>query len=324
MLAPYSASHNANAASMASSAYGPPVSHTPDGTARALESQTKAYRNRYAAPIGGDNFPNVTGNRLQQLRDNGLPSHYNVDPAPPTKYTQDSAAKEHFRDKETIIAGINAEKAAGGSEQHVQRVVHVGEEEVELMREARRTSELANFDTYVYSMVDPRQPGALKWLNEVYPDFVARRIEQVQTDYEFALRNQLIDQWGINDFQDLKFKYMVDQGHISGPKLQGNMPNKINYTPGYLSPWKFPHWLNTDKEKLGLKLPFASANYGKRPTAVENWSFAPRTGTLQGDRSSLEYAKALFRTEGAPAYDVGRPGYSTPQPPSTGGGANVS
>ena len=51
MLAPYSASHNANAAGMASSAYGPPVSHTPDGTARALEAQTKAYRNRYAEPI---------------------------------------------------------------------------------------------------------------------------------------------------------------------------------------------------------------------------------------------------------------------------------
>ena len=309
MLAPYSASHNANAASMASSAYGPPVSHTPDGTARALESQTKAYRNRYAEPIGGDNYPNASPGDLIALRNNGLPSHYNVDPAPPTKYTQDSAAKEHFRDKETIIAGINAEHEKEG--QKVQRVVHVGEEEVELMREARRTSELANFDTYVYSMVDPRQPGALKWLNEVYPDFVARRIEQVQTDYEFALRNQLIDQWGINDFQDLKFKYMVDQGLISGPSLEQPPRPKINYTPGYLSPWKFPHWLNTDKEKLGLKLPFASANYGKRPTAVDNWSFTPKTGTLQGDRSSFEYAKALYRTDASRGnYDIGRPDFT--------------
>ena len=216
---------------------------------------------------------------------------------------------EHFRDKETIIAGINAEKAAAGSEDKVQRVVHVGEEEVELMREARRTAELANFDTYVYSMIDPRQPGSLKWLNEVYPDFVARRVQQVQTDFEFALRNQLIDQWGINDFQDLKFKYMVDQGVITGPSLSEPTRQKITYTPGYLSPWKFPHWLNTDKETQGLKLPFASAKYGKKPTNASDWSFSPNTGPLQGNRGSLEYAKALFRTQGEEEKNIGRPGY---------------
>ena len=311
MLAPYSASHNANAAGMASSAYGPPVSHTPDGTARALEAQTKAYRNRYAEPIGGDDYPNADPSRISQMKANGLPIHYNVDPAPPTKYTQDSAAKEHFRDKETIIAGINAEKAGSGTEK-VQRVVHVGEEEVELMREARRTAELENFDRYVYSMVDPRQPGALKWLNEVYPDFVSRRIEQVQTDYEFALRNQLIDQWGVNDFQDLKFKYMVDQGMIDGPTLKPTAKTKVNYTPGYLSPWKFPHWLNTDKENQGLKLPFTSAQFGKRPKDPADWTFAADQGPFAGNRSSLEYAQALFRTKGAPDRDIGRPGYSPP------------
>ena len=311
MLAPYSASHNANAAGMASSAYGPPVSHTPDGTARALEAQTKAYRNRYAEPIGGDDYPNADPSRISQMKANGLPIHYNVDPAPPTKYTQDSAAKEHFRDKETIIAGINADDAAN----KVQRVVNVGEEEVELMREARRTAELENFDRYVYSMVDPRQPGALKWLNEVYPDFVSRRIEQVQTDYEFALRNQLIDQWGVNDFQDLKFKYMVDQGIIDGPTLKPTAKTKVNYTPGYLSPWKFPHWLNTDKENQGLKLPFASAQYGKQPKDPTDWSFAADQGPLAGNRSSLEYAQALFRTKGNPDRDIGRPGYSPPATP---------
>ena len=275
-----------------------------------MEAQTKAYRNRYAEPIGGDDYPNADPTRIGELKANGLPSHYNVDPAPPTKYTQDSAAKEHFRDKETIIAGINADDAAD----KVQRVVHVGEEEVELMREARRTAELENFDRYVYSMVDPRQPGALKWLNEVYPDFVSRRIEQVQTDYEFALRNQLIDQWGVNDFQDLKFKYMVDQGIISGPSLKPTSKTKVNYTPGYLSPWRFPHWLNTTKESEGLKLPFASAQFGKKPENPADWSFEAGQGPLSGNRGSLEYAKALFRPKGAPELDIGRPGYT---PPST-------
>ena len=179
MMAPYSASNNANAAGMAS-AHGPPVSHTPDGAAQALEAQTKAYQGRYAKPIGGDNYAEVDATKKTALQSANLPSNYNLAPAPPVKYTQDSAAKEHFRDKETIIAGINS---AEGTDAQVQRVVQVGEAEVELMREARRTAELANFDRYVYSLVDPRQPGSLKWLNEVYPEFVSRRIEQVQTDY---------------------------------------------------------------------------------------------------------------------------------------------
>ena len=63
--------------------------------------------------------------------------------------------------------------------------------------------------------MDPRKPGNLKWLMEVYPDYVSRRIGQVHTDYEFALRNQMIDSWGINTFDDLHFKYLVDQGIVT-------------------------------------------------------------------------------------------------------------
>jgi hypothetical protein len=105
---------------------------------------------------------------------------------------------------------------------------------------------------------------------------------------------------------------MVDQGIIDGPSLQPTLKTKVNYTPGYLSPWKFPHWLNTKKEEEGLKLPFASAKYGKKPANSTDWSFAAGQGPLAGDRSSLEYAQALFRTKGAPDRDIGRPGYSAP------------
>lgn len=307
MMAPYSASNNANAAGMAS-AHEPPVSHTPDGTAQALSAQTKAMQGRYAPPTGGDTYPNEP-NAAKRAALEAL--GYNAAPAPAVKYTQDSAAKEHFRDKETIIAGINE----GAGDNKVQRVVQVGEAEVELMREARRTAELANFDRYVYSLVDPRQPGSLKWLNEVYPEFVARRIEQVQTDYEFSLRNQLIDQWGINDFSDLKFKYMVDQGIIEGPSLERQMFAESKYTPGYLAPWKFAHWFDTKTEKDGLKLPFNSAKFGKKPDPSAHWQFDNAGAPLGQGRDSLEYARALFKAPVAPGTDpvgskfVGRPGY---------------
>jgi hypothetical protein len=51
---------------------------------------------------------------------------------------------------------------------------------------------------------------------EVYPEYVNRRLQQAHADYEYALRNQMIDSWGINTFDDLYFKYMVDQGKLQG------------------------------------------------------------------------------------------------------------
>ena len=156
--------------------------------------------------------------------------------------------------------------------------------------------------------MDPRQPGSFKWLNEVYPEFVSRRIEQVQTDFEYALRNKLIDQWGINDFEDLRFKYLVDQGVLEGPELQRRVAQDSQYHAGYLSPWNFLHRFH--KERAGgeksLKLPFSSATEGRRPDANTEWSiknkflssgrntqaiardmYAPRPGDIGGSRNSI-------------------------------------
>ena len=39
----------------------------------------------------------------------------------------------------------------------------------------------AKFDDYVESLIDPLKPGHMKWLMEIYPDFVTRRLQTVQT-----------------------------------------------------------------------------------------------------------------------------------------------
>ena len=145
--------------------------------------------------------------------------------------------------------------------------------------------------------LDVRDPSSLNTLNP--------------TLRRFALRNQLIDQWGINDFSDLKFKYMVDQGIITGPKLGEHVEKDALYTPGYLAPWKFKHWFNTDTEKDGLRLPFASANYGRKPPGNDpsRWSMPNAKAPISTSRDSIEFATALFRTKGAANQDVGKPNY---------------
>ena len=292
MNTPYSVSHNQGAAGMAAS-HSAPVSDPLTGKAAELSAYTRGMEGRYAPPVvaaSGDN------NEVADNGGNTLPD-YNLWAAPPTKYSRDTQLKQAFRDKESIIAGIE-QKPADYNKQQVQRVVTVGPEEVAMMRESRSAAELADFDQYVWSLVDPRQPGSFKWLNEVYPEFVSRRIEQVQTDFEYALRNKLIDQWGINDFEDLRFKYLVDQGVLEGPELHTRVAQNSQYHAGYLSPWNFLHRFHMEKDdgKKSLKLPFSSATEGRRPNANTEWSI--KNQFLSSGRDTRTIAQEMYAPSG--------------------------
>jgi hypothetical protein len=178
----------------------------------------------------------------------------------------------------------------------VVRVDNIGDDEVAYLSAMKSQGELADFDRYVNSMIDPRQPGNLKWLMEIYPQFVDRRIKQVHTDYEFALRNQLIDSWGVNTFDDLHFKYLVDQGKIEGPELRRN-PDEFaddKYAAGFLSPAK---WLGAgDNRQPGLRLPFASAKTGKKPTGgARMWELNNENQPLGTGRTTAELGVGMQR-----------------------------
>lgn len=168
--------------------------------------------------------------------------------------------------KEAMALRQHVHEAAGqaikqvGAEDAVVRTDPISETEIAYLKSMKDQAELAQFDKYVESLIDPRMPGNMKWLMEVYPDYVNRRLQQAHTDYEFALRNQMIDSWGINTFDDLHFKYLVDQGKVSGPNLANEVAVDARYTPGYLS------WFNFQRPATGstMYLPYASAMHGRR------------------------------------------------------------
>ena len=101
----------------------------------------------------------------------------------------------------------------------VLRTDPITEQEVEYLKTMEEQAELADFDRYVQTLINPRKPGNMKFLMEIYPQFVERRIQQAHTDYSYAIRKQMIDQWGVNTFDDLHFLYLMDQGKVGGPAL---------------------------------------------------------------------------------------------------------
>lgn len=168
-----------------------------------------------------------------------------------------------------------------------QMVDTVTEDEVDYLQGMQRQAKLADYDRYVSTLVDPRQPGQLRWLYEVYPDFVHRRISQVQQDFDFAIKNQLIDMWGINSKEDLDFKYLVDQGVIDGPRLARPPPEYDNlYKAGYLAPW-----FTMRGREFGVNMPFSSAKIGARPPNPGQWTMSD---TSDGDgKQPLSHGRGL-------------------------------
>lgn len=257
----------------------------PAETGRAFGSQLSAAelsaRTRYAPPSNAREEVMLNG-------PNDLPSSVNLDATQPVKYDVPSEYKENFVNKAAVRDGIKAETG-----KDVLRVDNIGDDEVAYLAAMKSQGELADFDRYVNSMIDPRQPGNLKWLMEIYPQFVDRRIKQVHTDYEFALRNQLIDSWGVNTFDDLHFKYLVDQGKIEGPELRReNFALDDNYAAGFLSPAK---WLGGgDNRQPGLRLPFASAKTGKKPAGgARMWELNNENQPLGNGRTTAILAQGM-------------------------------
>ena len=141
-------------------------------------------------------------------------------------------------------------------EQTVQRTAPITEHEIDYVRQSKAEKDLEAFDAYVNTLIDPRKPGNLQWLLEVYPDFVYRRVKQIHDDHQYALKNSLIDGLGLNTFEDLFFKYNVDQGIIKGPMLRETRTAADSYTPGTMS------FLNSNAAADRAALPYNSATYG--------------------------------------------------------------
>lgn len=234
------------------------------------------------------------------------PDYYNYQGGQPVKYDVPSAQKERMQ----IRSAVRQAAAKENANSNVMRTDPISDEEINYVAAMKDQAELADFDRYVNSLIDPRKPGNLKWLMEIYPEYVNRRIQQVHTDYEFALRNQMIDSWGINTFDDLHFKYLVDQGKVDGPRLGRHQDLRDRYAPGLLSPWSFVP--NGDNRPGNLRLPFASATEGRRPAGnnPENWELDDSQQPLNTGRRTQTLADNLYKAD--PAGDFARSRRPTP------------
>lgn len=264
-------SNSAPAASQLAAASSGSRMDTGASTAAEIDATRMAYQQAYANPTSFNpearwNGANAAGTDFAAA--DGVPGGYNTSGPYPAKYQMPTPAKERLNARQALRDMAPAPDYNAGT--GTQIIDGISEEEVDYLQGMQRQAELVDYDRYVSTLVDPRQPGQLRWLYEVYPDFVHRRIAQVQQDFDFAIKNKLIDMWGINSKEDLDFKYQVDQGKIDGPRLYRPPPNFDNqYQAGMLAPWFYQRG-----REQGVNLPFTSAQDGPRPPRQNAWTMS--------------------------------------------------
>jgi len=252
---------------------------------REISGAEMGAKQRYTAPTmfpeGAAGIDDV-GNTLPQ-------GQYNTKQAPaPVKYHVPGPQEQYMQNRQEI-----RKTAGGGLGEGVIRTDPITDQEVAYLQKMKDQAEVADFDVYVNSLINPRKPGELQWLMSVYPEFVQRRIEQVHQDYEFALRNQMIDMWGINTKDDLMFKYLVDQKKVDGPRLGRHVPLSDTYAAGALLPWISA--FNGDSKGDGLFAPFSSAKDSAKPGA-DGWKFTNATNPFSTGRTTADMARSMYNT----------------------------
>lgn len=267
------------------SLYGAHTSDGDMGRSRAgdMDGVRLAAQQKYAMPLAG-----AAMERPTPAGDRAAPEWYNYSGMIPAKYDIPTAAKERMLARAAV-----RDAAAEVGTDRVPRPDPIDESEVDYVQAMKRQADLVDFDRYINTLVDPKKPGNLKWLMEVYPEFVHRRVAQVHDDYDFAIRNQMIDCWGINTFEDLHFKYLVDQGKVTGPRLLHRKPVDAAYHTGWLAPYMGMTVAGAEPRPNGVRLPFASDRVSG-PADRDNWVQSDAGQPLAGNRSFHQMAREMM------------------------------
>jgi len=205
-------------------------------------------------------------------------AHYNENATLPAKYSTDNEAKDRMSTRQALINAAPDKYTAQITEEHV-----------DYMQQLEREADTANFDDYITRLVDFRKPGNLQWIMNLYPGYVERRVKQMHDDHDYALRSQMIDNYGINTFEDLYFQYMKDAGMVNGPHLSDDGVDASEfYKPGKLS------FLSTaELSRTSSSLPFNASRVGRQPDAKSYMK--PPYGRVGGQEGKENFAKiAVF------------------------------
>lgn len=188
--------------------------HISDGVAAQADYEDNKRIHDVGAYQLADRIPKLTpaGGRAGEYEDIG--AQYAV----PTK------EKELYAFKERLIKDDTDNNAAA----HWTR----GDRDVEVRYDMWKRGQVYDKDRFAMSFVDMREPGNAQWMSTIYPEFMDRRMAEINRKHKILADLERIKAFGVNTRDDFDLVYNIRAGRVAM-----NAQNVANngYTPGWFA-----------------------------------------------------------------------------------------
>lgn len=145
------------------------------------------------------------------------------------QYTVPTLEKEKYAFKEQLIAADSG--ASGNSAAQWLR----SDRDVDIRYDMWKRGQVYDKDRFAMSFVDMREPGNAQWMSTIYPEFMDRRMDEINRKHKILADLERIKAFGVNTRDDFDLVYSIRAGRIAAAgKNSGNM-TVAGYTPGWFA-----------------------------------------------------------------------------------------
>lgn len=166
----------------------------------------------------------------------------------PARYFEKDARDDYYDAKAAVTTDARSGTAKIGTQ------VMVTDADIKYLQDQRTKEELYTFDNWFYSVFKPgADPNKLKLAKEIYPDWFARREQEIDRQIDIATKLALVGLRGPRNQTELELIYAMETGRVEPPNLDMLFPEKVAamtaqqrndlqrkaITSGYWNPRKF-------------------------------------------------------------------------------------
>lgn len=160
----------------------------------------------------------------------------------PGEYAYPTAERERFLLKQELKRDGALAGFADKSQQ--QLVWTPSESDINVMMDLEKARRTFEYHTWIESLMDIKQPGNLRWLQENAPDFLQYKMNALKTSLKLIEQEAKINALGIQSEEDLQFAFMKSQDMLRDGRdmTPQNRYVKGFFNPGYNIPGKPGPW----------------------------------------------------------------------------------
>lgn len=161
-------------------------------------------------------------NRIQSLEPAGSRSGLYEDIG--AQYAVPTLEKEKMAFKEKLIA---QDAQTNGAARWMR-----GDRDVDVRYDMWKRGQVYDKDRFAMSFVDMREPGNAQWMSTIYPEFMDRRMSEINRKHKILADLERIKAFGVNTRDDFDLVYNIRAGRIA--MQPGNVAEE-GYKPGWFA-----------------------------------------------------------------------------------------